>query len=177
LKLAQELRAQLGKAGFNVVMTRAGDYYPELSARPALARRAGADLFLSLHFNATESGRAEARGTEVFAMTPVGAASTNARGEGGNAGAFPGNQSDEKNMLLAYQLQKALVRQLGSQDRGVRRARFEVLREATMPAALIEAGFLSHPIEGKKILTPAYRSQMAKAIVEGVQAYKKTVER
>jgi N-acetylmuramoyl-L-alanine amidase len=153
LKLAQEVRAQLGKAGFKVVMTRSGDTYPELSDRPALARRTGADLFLSLHFNATENGRAEARGTEVYAMTPVGAASTNARGEGANAGAFPGNRSDEKNMLLAYQLQKALLRQLSSEDRGVRRARFEVLREATMPAALIEAGFLSHPIEGKKIFT------------------------
>ena len=46
-----------------------------------------------------------------------------------------------------------------------------------MPAALIEAGFLSHPVEGKKIFTPEYRRQMAKAIVEGVQAYKKIVER
>ena len=177
LRLAQELRTQLGKAGFKVVMTRSGDSYPELSDRPALARRAGADLFLSLHFNATESGRNEARGTEVYAMTPVGAASTNARGEGANAGASAGNRSDEKNMLLAYQIQKALIRQLGSEDRGVRRARFEVLREATMPAVLIEAGFLSHPIEGKKIFTPEYRRQMAKAIVEGVQAYRKIVER
>ena len=93
-------------------------------------------------------------------MTPVGAASTNARGEGANAGAFPGNRWDEQNMLLAYQIQKALLRQLGSEDRGVRRARFEVLREATMPAALIEAGFLSHPTEGKKIFTAEYRRQM-----------------
>ena len=177
LKLAHELRTQLGKAGFKVVMTRSGDTYPELSDRPALARRAGADLFLSLHFNATESGRAAARGSEVYAMTPAGAASTNARGEGANAGAFPGNRSDERNMLLAYQIQKSLIRQLGSDDRGVRRARFEVLREATMPAALIEAGFLSHPIEGNKIFAAEYRSKMAKAIVEGVQAYKQIVER
>lgn len=177
LRLAQELRAQLGKAGFKVVMTRSGDTYPELSDRPALARRAGADLFLSLHFNATESGRAAARGSEVYAMTPVGAASTNARGEGANAGASAGNRSDEKNMLLAYQIQKSLIRQLGSDDRGVRRARFEVLREATMPAVLIEAGFLSHPIEGSKIFAAEYRVKMAKAIVEGVQAYKQIVER
>jgi len=177
LRLAQELRTQLGKAGFKVVMTRSGDSYPELSDRPAVAKRTGADLFLSLHFNATENGRAEAHGSEVYAMTPVGAASTNARGEGANAGASSGNRSDEKNLLLAYQIQKALIRQLGSEDRGVRRARFEVLREATMPAALIEAGFLSHPIEGKKIFTPEYRKQMAKAIVEGVQAYKEIVER
>ena len=177
LRLTLELRDQLRKAGFKVVLTRSGDSYPELSERPALARRAGADLFVSLHFNATENGRAEARGSEVYAMTPVGAASTNARGEGANSGAFPGNRSDEKNVLLAYQIQKALIRQLGSEDRGVRRARFEVLREATMPAALIEAGFLSHPTEGRKIFTAEYRRQMAKAIVEGIQSYKRAVER
>ena len=134
-----------------------------------MARRAGADLFLSLHFNAADIGRADARGSEVYALTPVGAASTNARGEGANAGAFPGNRQDEENLLLAFQIQKSLVGQLGSEDRGVRRARFEVLREATMPAALIEAGFLSHPVEGKKIFTVDYRRQMARAIVAGVQ--------
>ncbi len=177
LRLTLELRDQLLRAGFKVVLTRSTDTYPELSGRPALARRAGADLFVSLHFNATENGRDEARGSEVYAMTPVGAASTNSRGEGAGAGASSGNRSDEKNLLLAFQIQKSLIRQLGSEDRGVRRARFEVLREATMPAALIEAGFLSHPIEGRKIFTTEYRRQMAKAIVEGIQAYKQIVER
>ena len=110
-------------------------------------------------------------------MTPVGAASTNARGEGSDARAYPGNRNNAKNLQLAYQVQKALLRNLRSEDRGVRRARFEVLREATMPAVLIEAGFLSHPVEGKKIFTAEYRRQMARAIVEGIQGYKKVVER
>ena len=70
-----------------------------------------------------------------------------------------------------------MVRTLGSTDRGVRRARFEVLREATMPAVLIEAGFLSHPTEGKKIFTTEYRKKMAQAIAEGIQSYKRAVER
>ncbi|MFO1512479.1 MAG: N-acetylmuramoyl-L-alanine amidase, partial [Verrucomicrobiota bacterium] len=176
LRLTLELRDQLRRAGFKVVLTRSGDSYPELSDRPALARRAGADLFVSLHFNATENGRAEARGSEVYAMTPVGAASTNSRGEGAGAGAFSGNRSDEKNLLLAYYIQKSLIRELGSEDRGVRRARFEVLREATMPAVLVEAGFLSHPTEGKRIFTTEYRRQMAKAVVNGILAYKQVVE-
>jgi N-acetylmuramoyl-L-alanine amidase len=51
-----------------------------------------------------------------------------------------------------------------------------VLRDATMPAVLIEGGFLSHPVEGRKIVDPAYRRQMAKAIVNGVLAYKDLVE-
>ena len=177
LRLTLELRDQLRNAGFKVVLTRSADRFLELSDRAAVARRAGADVFLSLHFNGAGTGQSEARGSEVYAMTPAGAASTNARGEGANAGSFPGNRSDEKNLLLAYQIQRSLVSQLGSQDRGVRRARFEVLREATMPAVLVEAGFLSHPVEGKKITTVEYRRQMARAIVAGVQAYKKIVER
>ena len=82
LRLAFELRDQLKQAGFKVVFTRSSDQFIELSERPELARRAGADLFVSLHFNGTDGGRAEARGSEVYCLTPAGAASTNARGEG-----------------------------------------------------------------------------------------------
>jgi len=177
LRLAQELRDQLTQAGFKVVFTRSSDRFIDLFERSELARRAGADLFVSLHFNATEAGRAEARGSEVYCLTPAGAASTNARGEGARSVGFPGNRANGKNLLLAYQIQKSLVRTLQSGDRGVRRARFEVLREATMPAVLIEAGFLSHPEEGKKILTAEYRRLMTRAITDGIQNYKKAVER
>jgi N-acetylmuramoyl-L-alanine amidase len=73
-------------------------------------------------------------------------------------------------------MQKALTRNLAAEDRGVRRARFAVLRDAVMPAVLIEAGFMSHPAEGRKIFTSAYRQKMARAIVEGLLAYKRAVE-
>jgi N-acetylmuramoyl-L-alanine amidase len=79
-------------------------------------------------------------------------------------------------MLLAYEMQKSYTKNLTVEDRGVKRARFQVLREATMPAILIEGGFMSHPAEGKKIYDPAYRKQMARAIVEGILAYKKAVK-
>lgn len=177
LRLAAELRTQLQKAGFKVVFTRTSDRFIELSDRANIARQRGADLFVSIHFNATENGKDQARGSEVYSMTPVGAASTNSRGEGAGSGSHPGNRNNSKNLLLAYQIQKSLVRNLDSEDRGVRRARFEVLREATMPAVLIEAGFLSHPTEGKKIFTEDYRREMAKAITEGVLSYKRVVER
>ncbi|HQH03701.1 MAG TPA: N-acetylmuramoyl-L-alanine amidase, partial [Verrucomicrobiota bacterium] len=90
---------------------------------------------------------------------------------------FIGNRNNSRNLFLAYQVQAALVRNLATEDRGVRRARFAVLRDAAMPAVLIEAGFMSHPVEGRKILTAAYRQQIARAIVEGLLAYKKAVER
>jgi N-acetylmuramoyl-L-alanine amidase len=177
LLLAQEVGKQLVRAGFRVVLTRSTDTFVELPTRPEIAKRRGADLFVSLHFNAAEATRTSAQGAEVYCLTPAGASSTNAGGEGGGAGSSPGNRFNEKNLLLAYHVQKALTRGLGVEDRGLRRARFAVLRDAVMPATLVEAGFMSHPKEGRKILTAAYRQKMGRAIVEGVLAYKRQVEK
>ncbi len=176
LSLAYELKDQLTRAGFKVSLTRASDAFVDLPVRAAVARKAGADLFLSLHFNAAENAR-EVRGTEVYCLTPAGASSTAAGGNGATARAATGNRNDAKNLQLAWQLQKSLLRAFGTEDRGVRRARFAVLRDAVMPAALIEAGFLSHPVEGKKIVDAAHRREIAKAIVDGVRAYQRVVER
>jgi N-acetylmuramoyl-L-alanine amidase len=70
-------------------------------------------------------------------------------------------------------VQKALVRSLGAEDRSVRRARFAVLRDAAMPAILVEGGYMTHPTEGRKIFDPAYRRQMAAAIVKAIVNYQK----
>jgi hypothetical protein len=78
-------------------------------------------------------------------------------------------------LLLAYQVQKSLVRNLGAKDRGVRRARYWVLRDATMPAILVEGGYMTHPDESKKIYNAAYRHQMAQAIVIGILTYQRLV--
>ena len=176
LLLAKEVRAQLARAGFKVSLTRSTDSFIELPGRPELAKRRRADLFLSLHFNAADAGRSTVQGAEVYCLTPAGAASTNARGEGNGEGSFPGNRHNDQNLFLGYQVQKALMRNLTVEDRGVRRARFAVLRDAVMPAVLIEAGFLSHPVEGRQILSAAYRHRIARAIVEGLLAYKRIVE-
>ena len=176
LLLAQEVRDQLVRAGVKATLTRTTDTLIDLPVRPDLARRRGDDLFVSLHFNGANGYRNEVKGIEVYCLTPSGASSTNARGEGGGAGPAPGNRNNEKNMFLGYQVHKALVKSLPTEDRGLRRARFEVLREAEMPAVLIEGGYLTHPSESKKIYDPAYRRQMARAIVDGLLAYKRQVE-
>jgi N-acetylmuramoyl-L-alanine amidase len=173
LALASELRDQLKAAGFNVIMTRSKDTYVDLPNRPALANRRSADLFVSLHFNATEAGRNEVSGPEIYCITPVGASSSNAQGEGSNHGSTIANRCEQKSLLLAYQVEKSLVQNLGVEDRGVRRARFAVLCDAAMPAILIEGGYMTHPVEGKKILDSTYRRQMAQAIVGGIVTYQK----
>ena len=173
LALAFELRDQLKKAGFNVILTRDSDIFVELPQRPLKANRLGADLFVSLHFNAAGSSRNVAQGPETYCITPVGAASSNAQGEGADHGPTVQNRVEDRSLLLAYQVQKALVENLHAVDRDVRRARFAVLRDAQMPAILIEGGYMTHPIEGKRIFDPAYRQDMAAAIVKGLQAYQR----
>jgi N-acetylmuramoyl-L-alanine amidase len=173
LLLALELREQLRRAGFNVILTRTGDAYVDLPQRPAMANRAKADLFVSLHFNASQSAKNQVSGPETYCITPVGAASSNAQGEGAGHAATTANRVEKKSLLFAYQIQKTLVRGLGVNDRSVRRARFAVLRDAQMPAILIEGGYMTNPAEAKKIYDAAWRRQMAAAIVRGILNYQK----
>jgi N-acetylmuramoyl-L-alanine amidase len=176
LLLAQELGAQLRAAGFTVSFTRTGDSFVSLPGRPELARKRGADLFVSLHFNSGPFTSSRIGGVEVFCMTPARTSSTNARGEGGNSGAYGGNANNSRNMLLAYQVNKSIVRSTGLEDRGVKRARFQILREATMPAVLVEAGFMSNPNEAKKIYSAAWRKQLAQSIASGITSYRNLVD-
>ena len=176
LLLAEELRDQLTRAGFKVALTRNRDTDVELPVRAELANRHRADLFVSLHFNAFPASPSSASGVEVYCLTSPGAPSSNAQGQGAGVGWFPGNQNNDKNVFLAYQLQKSLTQSLDAEDRGLRRARYWVLRDATMPAVLIEAGYMSHPVEGKKIFDPAYRRQMAHAITDGILSYKRILQ-
>jgi N-acetylmuramoyl-L-alanine amidase len=173
LALATELATQLKAAGFTVILTRTKDKFMDLTERTDLANRRKADLFLSLHYNATESGRNTVSGAETYCITPVGASSSNAAGRGTSYSATPANVVEKQSLLLAYQVQKALVRHLGVPDRSVRRARFAVLRDAEMPAILVEGGYMTHPAEGKKISDAAYRKQTATAITKGILAYQK----
>ena len=178
LAFANELGDLLTRAGLKVSLTRRTDLFLEPSERPNVARRRGADLFISLHFNSADfAGGSAVKGAETYCMTLPRTSSTNARGEGAGAGAYPGNRFDPKNVMLAYQIQKAITEKTGAEDRGVKRARFAVLREAEMPAVLIEGGFMTNPTDAKRIYDATQRRQMAQAIVDGVLAYKKLVER
>jgi N-acetylmuramoyl-L-alanine amidase len=172
LLLAQETARQLKEQGFKVVMTRNSDAVVELSDRPQLASRRGADLFVSLHYDAAEKGT---HGVEVFCMAPPGMNSSNAGGGKSNHPAEPGNAQDERNALLAYLMQKSITRSLPMDDIGVKRSHFEVLRLAHVPAILIEGGFLSNPADAKKIYDAAFRKRMARAIVDGIAAYQRAV--
>jgi N-acetylmuramoyl-L-alanine amidase len=174
LLLAQELQRQLKGAGFKVVMTRTSDKTVDLPMRSLIAKNLDSDLFVSLHFNAADSN---ASGIEVFSLTPPGASSTGGGGDSASAVAYPGNRTDERNMLLGYHVQKSMSKSLFAEDRGAKRARFAVLKYTDTPAILIEGGFMTNRSEATKIYNSGYRRQMAKAITDGILAYRQTVER
>lgn len=174
LLLAKELSSVLKKAGFKVLLTRSTDTYPELDSRVGTANRRKADLFVSLHFNSAEE--ASVSGAEVYCMTPAHESSTNARGEGTQNGAYSANRLDAKNVLFAHAVQKAIEKNLNLEDRGIKRARFAVLRSVEMPAVLIEGAFMSNKSDAKKIYDPKWRQQLARAISEGILSYKRLVE-
>jgi N-acetylmuramoyl-L-alanine amidase len=127
-----------------------------------------------MHYDA---GNNDVRGVEVFCLTPAGMKSSNEGGGRSPESADSGNAQDERNVLLAYDVQKSVTHSLPVEDRGMKRARFEVLREARMPAILIEGGFMSDPADARNIYDSAFRKRMARAIVDGILAYKSAVEK
>ncbi len=177
LELAKSVRQKLEAAGLKVVMTRDTDRGLKLNSRPAVALQHKADLFISIHFNSAPGAGRSAKGPEIYCLTPPGAASTNAGGRGATSIAYPGNRNDRENALLAHQIQRALVNADAPRDRGIKRARFAVLRNAAMPAVLIEAGFMSNQTDLRNLTSPTHREKMARAIADGILGYKRTIER
>jgi N-acetylmuramoyl-L-alanine amidase len=177
LLLAREIRGLLARHGIRVVMTRDRDTFVSLERRPAMAREKRANVFVSLHFNAASRPHNGVRGVEVYCVTPAGARSTADHGEGIPEGRCAGNRQDERNILLAYQVQKSMIRSLGMEDLGIRRARWMVLRHADMPAILLECGYMTDSQDARRIYSESQRKQMAQAIVDGILAYKRLVER
>jgi N-acetylmuramoyl-L-alanine amidase len=171
LDVARRLKIALEKLGYRTLLTRKSDRYVSLEKRPAVANHARADLFISIHFNSLENNGA-VRGIETYSFTPAGQRSTVAeRHRAADEKAQPGNRTDHWNVLLGAAIQRRLVDDLDAVDRGVKRARFVVLRTTQCPAVLVEGGFLSNSAEAGKLATPAYRERIARAIAGGVRHY------
>jgi len=170
LDWALKLRRLLATNGWRVVLTRTNDVDLSLSDRVAVADRAKADLFVSLHFNSGLPNR-ELAGLETYCLTPTGMPSSLVRTyEDDPKQRFPNNAFDEQNYQIAYRLHRELVQSLGLMDRGIRRARFmSVLRGQSRPAVLIEGGYLSNPVEATKIGTGSYRQSLAEAVARALE--------
>ena len=170
LDVIRDLKKSLEAKGLKVVLTRTDDAYLALEQRAEIANTIPDAVFVSVHFNS--SGDASATGIEVFAMTPQGAASTGDSAV--NLDQFkqmPGNDFDNAGLALATCVHHALLGNISEEDRGVKRARFAVLRLTHAPAVLVEGGFMTNGYESREINDPAWRQKLAEAIVAGVRSY------
>jgi N-acetylmuramoyl-L-alanine amidase len=162
----------LARSGYKVVMTRTADEFVPLEVRARVANRHPRSLFISVHFNSGENGT----GVETYALSPRGVPSMAPDGTRvSEIALYPGNARDAENSALATATHAALVASCGLADRGVKRARFLVIREAAVPGVLVEAGFLSNPEDSRCIASPWYRQQVAGAILQGVRNYRRAV--
>ena len=171
LRLAQRTAEILRRCGYTVLLTRNSDRLIPLNGRVAFANTARADIFVSLHCNASTDRRAD--GIESYCLTPAGAASTNQKRI--SSVKCPGNKLDPNNFLLAFELHRALLNRTRANDRGVRRSRFAVLRDLNMPGALLEVGFLSNPGEETRLSNAAYVEQLARGIAVGIINYHRRI--
>lgn len=176
LDVAHRLKRMLEQVGYEVIMTRKTDVYIPLDQRPAVANRAKADLFLSLHFNAAASS--SATGFETFALTPQYQASSKyPRPSSRDNTRYKGNDQDPWNTLAGYQVQRALVQRLGGPDRGLKRARFLVLKHLECPGVLVELGFVSNASTAQKLKSSSHRQTIAQALFEGIVGYRNRLHR
>lgn len=176
LDVAQRLKRLLEQRGFEVIMTREGDHFVPLSRRPRIANRAKGDLFISIHFNAAYSATAE--GFESFVLTPQYQASSKfSKPAKRDNQRFDGNEQDPWNVLLGYHVQRALTDRMGGPDRGLKRARFLVLKHLDCPGVLVELGFISHPQTAQKVRRDVYRQGLAESLYNGIVQYAKRLKR
>lgn len=173
LDVALRARDLLRSAGFRVYMTRSTDRFVPLEERAAFANRFPGALFISIHFNSSGN---EATGVETFTLAPRGVPSMAADGPAlSDYVPCAGNGRDAENIALACATHATLVYNSAMYDRGIKRARFVVLRDSVTPGVLIEGGFLSNPNDARRIATAAYRQQMATSILQAMQNYRNAV--
>ncbi|MEP6809960.1 MAG: N-acetylmuramoyl-L-alanine amidase [Chthoniobacterales bacterium] len=142
LDVAQRLRGLLQSAGYRVVMTRNSDVFVALGQRTAIANSYRGATFISIHFNS--ASRPGANGIETYYY----------RGDSAS---------------LAANIHRNVVAISPSENRGIRRRGYFVLRRTAIPSVLVECGFLTNPLEGRYALQASYRQKLAEAIARGFQ--------
>jgi N-acetylmuramoyl-L-alanine amidase len=166
LQVARRLEKELAAKGYTVALTRTRDVDLSLGARSQKARSWKADIVVSLHCNAAGSG---IRGVESFRVPPVGARSTYSMQRATSA--CTNNAWDADNARLAYEIQRATVSSTAATDRGLKHARFAVLKESPCPAVLVEMGFMSHGTEAANLANAEYQAKLARGIALGIGRY------
>ncbi len=141
LDVAQRLQKRLRQAGYRVVMTRDSDVFISLGERVRIASRYRDAILVSVHFNS--AARVGANGVETY---------------------YYSNNSAQ----LAADIHRHVVSSTSTENRGIRRRGYFVLRRSSVPAVLVECGFLTNPTESRMALDSSYRQRLADRIADGV---------
>ncbi len=148
LDMSFEIARALQQQGVIVRLTRSDDSDLDLAPRVAIAERTNADVFVSIHANAVTLSRPDINGVETFAA--------------------PGRPRSRR---LATLIQNSILSRFNMVDRGVKIARFYVIRNTSMPSALVETGFVTGADDARNLSSPAWRREMAQAIARGIMQY------
>ncbi len=195
LKIARRLKGILEANGIDAVLTRGSDRFISLEDRCVIANEKHSDIFISIHANASRRGRV--KGFECFYLT--GAIDDNERAANAAMdepcrieGASRAGRSKEleitlwdmvlaENRLesqeLARRILAAVKEDLPMKDRGMKPARFHVLRETRMPSVLVEVGFLTNRLDAAKMKAPDYVDRISQVLADGILAFKGEFER
>ncbi len=189
LNVAEKLKTRLEEGlGIKVVLTRTADYYVGLKERTAIANNNRADLFLSVHANATF--RRDIDGYETYYLS-LKSTDKQARSYAeleNKALGVKGDENDkalleailwdmaqtsyiQESSELAFMVQKRIVGELRGRDRGVRQAPLAVLMGASMPAALVEIGYISNPEQEVRLNRQSHQDQIAMALYRAIEDY------
>lgn len=149
LEIAKRVQSKLEELGYQVIMIREDDTYIAKEDRVKYANECQADIYISIHQNASEDGNAS--GMEVW---------------------YKGDDDQRDNKRLAQLVQQQTIKSTGALERELRGdADFHVTGSTNMPACLIETGFLSNAGERRRLLTEEYQEQIASGIVQGIEYY------
>ncbi|PZV09316.1 MAG: N-acetylmuramoyl-L-alanine amidase [Leptolyngbya sp.] len=145
LDIGNQVAALLQRQGVQALLTRADDRDLDLEPRVQMAEQSNATVFVSIHANAISLSRPDISGIETY--------------------------YHESGLGLAQIIHQNVLQFTGASDRGVRKARFYVLRKTSMPSVLVEVGFVTGRDDASRLSNPAYRTQMADAIARGILQY------
>ncbi|MFP4133940.1 MAG: N-acetylmuramoyl-L-alanine amidase [Halothece sp.] len=148
LPISRYVRDALEAKGVRVQMLRESDRFISLSGRAEMANRANADLFISIHANAISMTRPDVNGIETYYHS--------------------------QGRALATSIHRSMLKNTNMRDRGVRQANFYVLRNSSMPAVLVETGFLTGLEDAPRLADDNFRQEMGEAIAEGILDYVKS---
>lgn len=154
LATAKLVQTYLQQLGMRAQLTRSDDTFLELKERVALAKKANADLFVSVHYNATPDPETKAQGVEIYY--------------------YQSDKDPQRTQLskaLGADVLKQIIAHTKSHSRGVKHGNYHVVRETIMPAILVEGGFLNNSQEAERIRQTSFQKELAWGIARGIVDY------